>query len=351
METINEVLRAALEAAREREGYSGTLDDYRTDLAGRDWDVRDPTIEAMLSDIKSTSYEPLRLWHAHHHGVKDTIRAKWSEPLRLLDLLIVLAEQFGRDFYKERIAVLADDGERLLLTVLTELHARACQTSSAIHLLLRSGYPDDADARWRTLHETSVIARFIKEGGAALAERYREHGTIQRYKQILADTEQTRMLAEEPEQSEYLRRLELKRDDLIERYGSPFKNDYGWAAEAIGKDNPNLRDIERQVKINEHLSLELWRSHFRSASENVHASSHGTEYRLGLGKHSSKNILTGPSVVGLGDPGFATANSLCDSALALLGTRSNADDVLRSMILTNLAERTSNAFLTTLDDE
>ena len=351
MKTFHEVLSAALEAASEREGYSGTIDDYKDDLAGRDWKDRDPTIEEMLSDIRSTSYEPLRLWHAQHHGVKDTIRVKWSEPLRLLDLLIVLAEQFGMDFYKERMAVLADDGERLLLTVLTELHARACQISSAIHLLLRSGYPDDADARWRTLHETSVIARFVKEGGATLAERYREHGTIQRYKQILSDRERTRMLAEEPEQSDYLKWLELRRDDLIKRYGPPFKNDYGWAAEAIDKENPNLRDIEKKIQISENLSMELWRSRFRTASENVHASSHGTEFRLGLGKDSSNNILSGPSTVGLGDPGFATANSLCESALALLGTRSNADDVLLSFILTNLTERTSNAFLTTPDDD
>ena len=323
MKTIHEVLSVALEAARKREGYSGTVDEFRIALASRNWEDRDPVIEEMLSDVRAVSGVPLRLWHAQHHGVKDTILQKWNEPLKLLDLLIVLAEQFGTGFYNERIAVLADDSERLLLTVLTELHARACQISSAIHLLLRSGYPDDAHARWRSLHEISVIAKFIKEGGPSLAERYREHRPVQQHKQVRADHEQIRQLGREPEpkQVNYVNSLKADVDALVERYGASFRQDYGWAADAIGKGRTTFTDIQEQ------LELEVWKSQYKLASENIHASSQGTEFRLGLGKYSSNNILSGPSIQGLGDPGFTTANSLCETALALLQTRSNAEDV------------------------
>ena len=353
METVYEVLHMALEAARKREGYSGTIDDFKVALASRNWEDRDPIIEEMLSDIRATSYEPLRLWHAEHWGVKDTILQKWKEPLELLDLLVVLAERFGTAFYGERVATGIDADEFLLLTELTQLHARACQISSAIHLLLRSGYPDDAHARWRSLHEISVIAKFLKEGGPLLAERYSEHKTVQQHKQVLADHEQIHQLGREPEpkQIDYLNSLQAKVDALVDRYGSSFKREYGWAAEAIGKTRTTFRDIEKKVSINETVNMEGWRSQFRLASENVHASSQGSAYRLGLGKDSDAVILSGPSTEGLGDPGFTTANSLCETALALLGTRSNADDVLRVGILINLAERTSNAFLTTLDGD
>ncbi len=351
METFDEVIRAALEAARQREGYIGPLEDFTIALASRDWQERDPVIEGILTDIRAGSQEPLTLWHAQHHGVEDTILQKWNEPLRLLDLLIVLAGQFGTDFYRERIATVEDGGERLLLTVLTELHARACQISSAIHLLLRSGYADDAHARWRTLHEISVIANFVKDGGASLAERYQEHGTIQRCKELRAFRERSQLFGNEPEWTVADHWFEERYELLIQKYGSSFKEDYGWAADALGKKKPTFRDIENNVKIADTVPMALMRAQYRMASANVHASAHGTQFRLGLGKHSSTGILFGPSIQGLGDPGFATANALCETALTLLQTRSNEDDVVRISILTNLTETTSNVFLTTPDDD
>ena len=62
------------------------------------------------------------------------------------------------------------------------VHARACQMSRAILALLRSGFADDAHARWRSLHELAVVSNFIREHGEVVAERYLLHEAIQQRK-------------------------------------------------------------------------------------------------------------------------------------------------------------------------
>jgi len=48
-----------------------------------------------------------------------------------------------------------------------------------IAVLLRSGYADGAHARWRTLHEISVVAALLKEHGEELAERWWCHVAVE----------------------------------------------------------------------------------------------------------------------------------------------------------------------------
>ena len=43
--------------------------------------------------------------------------------------------------------------------------------SRAILALLRSGFADDAHARWRSLHELAVVSGFISEYGEDVAEK------------------------------------------------------------------------------------------------------------------------------------------------------------------------------------
>ena len=61
-------------------------------------------------------------------------------------------------------------------------HARACQMARAIVALLRSGFADDAHARWRSLHELAIVSFFISTHGVDVAERYLLHETVQQRK-------------------------------------------------------------------------------------------------------------------------------------------------------------------------
>ncbi len=63
--------------------------------------------------------------------------------------------------------------------VLTRSHARACQIAREILTLIKNGYADGAMARWRALHEISVISSFIAKHGNEVAEKYLLHSNIE----------------------------------------------------------------------------------------------------------------------------------------------------------------------------
>ena len=256
----------------------------------------------------------------------------------LLDLFISLATEAGDEFNK----TFRDDAARsndAMFKALTLLHARACQVASAILLLLRSGYADDAHARWRALHEISVVGHFISDKGLDVAERYLLHDTIQRYKLALKHRKHAEAINEEPIPQQEFEELRAERDKLVARFGKSFKENYGWAASALGKNSPSFENIEESVE------LEHWRPYYGMASDNVHANAHGAYYRLGSSLQADEVLLAGPSNVGLAEPGHSTAISLCQVTTVLLTTKPNLDGVVISKILLKLAEEIGAAFL------
>ena len=156
---------------------------------------------------------------------------------------------------------------------------------------------DDAHARWRALHEMSVVSHFISEKGQDIAERYLLHDTVQRYKLALKHREYRERLNEQPISQEEFDELKAEHDKLVERFGRSFKEEYGWAASALGKGRPTIWDIEESV------ALEHLRPYYRMASANVHANAHGVYYRLGANPLTSEMLLAGPSIFGLAEPG------------------------------------------------
>lgn len=64
------------------------------------------------------------------------------------------------------------DGRAYLYLVLSRIQARACQQFLEILHLLKGGFADGAFARWRSLYELSVVAKFIKENGESVAKAY-----------------------------------------------------------------------------------------------------------------------------------------------------------------------------------
>lgn len=120
-------------------------------------------------------------------GLKDRRRFEktrvklWKKPFELLEFFLSVVTEIGgnfNDYYRETAAKEVD----LLFEVLTRLHARACQTGSEVMVLMRSGFPDGAHARWRTLHEISAVSIFIAKHGKEVAERYVDHDIIDSYK-------------------------------------------------------------------------------------------------------------------------------------------------------------------------
>ena len=68
------------------------------------------------------------------------------------------------------------------LNAIVKIQARAIQIANEIFILLKAGYPDGANARWRSLHELAVISFFLKDSPDEVSQRYLEHELIKRFK-------------------------------------------------------------------------------------------------------------------------------------------------------------------------
>ena len=128
-------------------------------------------------------------------------------------------------------------------------------------------------------------------------------------------------------------------EELLNRFGRPFANAYGWATQAIGNRDPKFSDIEQAV------DLEHWRPHYKFASHNVHANSKGILSKLGLYRGRPELLLAGPSVMGFTDHGHGTAVSLLQITMSLLTTKPNIDRLCVCTILSTLAGEIGETFL------
>ena len=199
--------------------------------------LQDPDLLAKVLTIKKDAFSSnLEAYKQEMRGFEERLRALWGEPLDLLELFIGLALEAGSAFNSKyrNDSVRANDA---VFEALTQLHARACQVSSAILVLLESGFADDADARWRSLHEIAVVSNFVCQGGKKLAERYLLHEVIQQYKLASVHQRHKDRLNEEEISQEEFDNLETLRNDLVAKFGDQFKYDYGWAASEFGGSN------------------------------------------------------------------------------------------------------------------
>ena len=297
----------------------------------------DKIAESTLATLKRDAPSQLRKEWRHQKQFEKRLGKRWNKPLDILHIFISIAREAGSDF-NEEFRNDPQNSNDAVLEALIMLHARACQISSAILVLLRAGYADDAHARWRSLHEIAVVSNLISDNGQDLAERYLLHDIIQSYKSACRYRTYAIRINVEPILQEDFDRLKSERDELIARFGASFEKDYGWAASAIKEGPPTLAAIEEQV------ALDHWRPYYRMASDNVHANAHGAYFRLGLDQHADEVLLAGPSDMGLTDPGHSTAISLSQITSALLATRSNFDCIVILRILTKLVDEIGEAF-------
>ena len=138
---------------------------------------------------------------------EQRLYARWSNALDLFDATVILTREAGERFLQKHRNPPTKE-EKMLLEALVRTHVQACQTASAIGVLLKSGFARDALARQRILHELAVVASLLKKYGPSLAERFLAHETIE-----------TCAAAEQYEQS-YLR-LGLEPPDPEKSYKTP----------------------------------------------------------------------------------------------------------------------------------
>lgn len=293
----------------------------------------------LLKELKRTAPAMLRERRAVFRGFEQRLFRSWRKPLDLLETLIVISAEAGETFSKQWPWRESKD-EDLVFDVLRRLHARGCQVSHEVLALLKAGHASGAHARWRALHETNVTAMFIGKHGKETAERYLLHEHIEAYKAAIGLQKHHKALKERAIPKSELDRMAQTRQGLIGQFGKAFDGSYGWAAAALGRSDKGVTfaDLEPAV------GLDHWRPYYKMASYPVHANPKAITFSLGL-RHRQKLLLTGPSNLGLADPGHGTALSLTQLTSTMLATRPSLDVILAGRVMLKLEDEIGEAFI------
>lgn len=159
--------------------------------------------------------------------------------------------------------------------VIHGLAARAFSTFAEILWLLRGGYPRGAAARLRTLEEITLTSAVLflhgMPGGdhPELVERFDHHSRIFLRKassDILATNHEG---LDEILDSATVDEIEQLHTRLLDRYGSKFKEPWGWAAPLFGGKAPKGHEVARLV------DWRHWDYLYGTTSAEVHGGSQG----------------------------------------------------------------------------
>jgi hypothetical protein len=290
-------------------------------------DISDSIANILVESLKDSAKDMLADQEKLKNSFNKNLKKLWGKALKLLQMLIVMSLEAGEYFNKNNRQS-ASKNDDFVFEALTRLHAKACQISSEILTLLSNGFADGANARWRALHEISVVSHFIKDHGTEVAEKYLLHQHIEAHKSALQYQEYSSRLNMTSLSTKELEEIKQIHDQLIARFGKGYKNDHGWASDALDIEKPTFRDIEAKVNL-DHL-----RPYYKMASNNIHANSSGIHFRLGL-LNDDEFLLAGPSNIGLTDPGSLLGLSLTQITTVLLTYNTNLDAlvIIKTMMI------------------
>lgn len=215
--------------------------------------------------------------------------------------------------------------------VFIRLLGESSLVANEILILLNNGFPDGAMARWRSLHEQSVVANFLTGESDNMSKKYLDHSAVDDYKSMnmyrkYVDRLQHAHLSEEENKF-----TEQEYNKVMHKYGNTFKNDYGWASDFFDKANPRFADIEKEV------GLDHLRPYYKLSCSRVHFSAKGMMYKLGnVANADGLPILYGQSASGFSEPINITVLSLVRIYSAYMLFTRKKSDIVSCMVLTNL---------------
>jgi len=287
--------------------------------------------DELRSELRETRAEMLETKRVEDTEFKKRNYEKWKESFDLLEELIVICVEAG-DYFNQNIRPKAEKENDLVFDSVIRLHARACQISKETISLLKNGFSDGAQARWRALHEVVCIALFIKKHGQEAAQRYYDHEIVQTFKGMRQHQKFADRLNVDPFTENEFQANKREYDKIIEKYGDKFKGNYGWAAPFVNNKYTNFSDIERDVELN-HM-----RPYYKFASQNIHGNVKGLWDKLGLGKKKPQILLAGQSDAGMGIPTHSTAISLSQITTGALSLSPNLDRVVILNIINEIVD-------------
>jgi Family of unknown function (DUF5677) len=263
---------------------------------------------------------------------RERLEDRWGKGLARLRMLLTIVRECAQGAYERRRR--ANGGKaRQYEDVMLRLHVRACQVTHEIIVLLENGLADGAMARWRTLHEITIVAAIIARFGDEIAERYMYYQIVESFKAIKAYERDHKGLGFKPPSKRQSDKIRKDHAGAIARFGRKFGEEYGWAAHHLKvkeKERLTFAGLEKEA------GNAFMRSPYKMASYNVHASPKGVYFKLGsLGGLSG--YIAGASNAGLTEPAQHAAVSLFQITMLAIGESVVFDDLVAANIIARLA--------------
>lgn len=299
--------------------------------------VQVKTSPSILKSLKRRWPSERRMQLKEISEFRKRLNQRWGNGINKLRMLVTLARDLGNNINHDARNESGSLGTALV-DVITRLHARSCQVTEEVIILLETGFADGAMARWRTMHEISVTADFIARHGNDCARRYKDHQIVESHKGAQEYELIHAKLGYEAIPVEELTKIRAEYDRVLQKYGQSFVGQYGWAAKDLGMKKPTFKDIEKSVGI-DHL-----RGHYRMASHGVHANPKGIFFSMAA-MFPTKMLLAGPSNSGLADAGHGAAHSLTLISAILMSLSPTFDHQIAVRTMDLLSEEIGSAFL------
>jgi hypothetical protein len=304
---------------------------HNEQLAGVLAKVGDDTANLLFKSLNKKWPQEFEAYQADVEAFKERLEHRWGKALGKLRMLLAIVREWAQGVYERRRRA---NGGRLshLDDVILRLHVRACQVTSEIIVLLENGYADGAMARWRTLHEITVVAAVIAKFGEELAERYVYYQIVESLSAVKAYERNHKDLGFKPPSKKQAAKVRKDHAKVLQRFGKKFGEEYGWAAhhlKATDKERVTFARLEGEA------GDAMMRSPYKMASYNVHASPKGVYFKLGNLK-GSPVLLAGASNAGLIEPAQNAAVSLAEITLLIIGDSPVFDDIVTGKIVARL---------------
>ena len=283
--------------------------------------------QEVMKTLKRNSKEMIDYQKKYQYGFENRLYKRWKEPLDLLECLIKISLESGEE-HKNKLIGTRDNTNNFKREALIKLHARALHISNEILVLLKSGYADGANARWRSLYALAVISFFLLENNNNVSKRYLEHEIVRKFKEVKDYRAYYKKLGYPPIERKEFNKIKREKEKLCQKYNDSFQKDYGWIPSSI-LSKRDFRALEKHVK------LDKLRPFYNLACDSVHGDAKGF-YRLGLiDDYQDKILLVGASDYGLADPMQNTAISLLHITICLLSLNADFKSIIQMQVMNN----------------
>ncbi|RUQ78840.1 DUF5677 domain-containing protein [Legionella septentrionalis] len=264
---------------------------------------------------------------------------KWKAAFDLYGIHLCICKDIGSDINNEFRDEIVNSKD-ILLDLLVKFHAHACHIATEILCLMENGYADAAHSRWRALHETNVLAQFIKKNGQECAERYQAHQLVDLYNLMIMCKNHSGQINQSPPTQEQFDECKKNYDEAVSKYGKEFTKQYGWASPYI--TTSGKIGFKTLVK---NIGFEHWEFYYSKSSNAVHVTPYGMNNKLALSENFQQVLVVGQSNQGMIEPGHAASVSLTHITALLLQYRETLDHIIIMKIISEIEHEIGDKFL------